>query len=110
MAVVLVVMTLCGAIGGAGLKAYADSRKRLHVLGGLGFYGVGALLNILLLRFLPLTVVLPANALTYVWTLLIARWVFKENVGPLRWGVSLASWAGCAFWCFKDQTKKQDVK
>lgn len=85
MAVVLVVMTLCGAIGGAGLKAYADSRNRLHVLGGLGFYGVGALLNILLLRFLPLTVVLPANALTYVWTLLIARWVFKENVGPLRW-------------------------
>ncbi|WP_260985298.1 MULTISPECIES: permease [Paenibacillus] len=85
MIVVLIVMTLCGAMGGAGLKAYATSRRRIHVLMGLGFYGTGALLNILLLKFLPLTVVLPANALTYVWTLFIARFAFKENVGTLRW-------------------------
>lgn len=85
MVVVLIAMTLCGAMGGAGLKAYATSRKKLHVLIGLGFYGTGALLNIVLLKFLPLTVVLPANALTYVWTLLIAKVAFKETVGPLRW-------------------------
>nr|WP_261764454.1 EamA family transporter [Paenibacillus xylanexedens] len=85
MIAVLIVMTLCGAMGGAGLKFYATSRKRLHVLIGLGFYGTGALLNIVLLKFLPLTVVLPANALTYVWTLIIARWAFKEMVGPMRW-------------------------
>ncbi|MHA7965089.1 EamA family transporter [Paenibacillus sp. CAU 1782] len=83
--VVLVVMTLFGAVGGAGLKAFAISRKRLHMLFGLGFYGFGALLNIFLLKFLPLTVVLPANALTYVWTLLIAKWVFKEKIGLFRW-------------------------
>ncbi|MGO4731994.1 EamA family transporter [Paenibacillus sp. 2KB_22] len=85
MVAVLIVMTLCGALGGAGLKAYASSRNRLHLLMGLGFYGTGALLNIVLLKFLPLTVVLPANALTYVWTLIIAMLVFKETVGPLRW-------------------------
>lgn len=85
MIAVLIAMTLCGAMGGAGLKAYASSRKRRHVLLGLGFYGMGALLNIVLLKFLPLTVVLPANALTYVWTLMIAKWAFKETVGPLRW-------------------------
>ncbi|MCG7383304.1 EamA family transporter [Paenibacillus sp. ACRRY] len=85
MVVVLIVMTLCGAMGGAGLKAYATSRKKLHFLMGLGFYGMGALLNIVLLKFLPLTVVLPANALTYVWTLFIAKFAFKEKVGPLRW-------------------------
>ncbi|PYE45718.1 permease [Paenibacillus barcinonensis] len=85
MVAVLVVMTLCGAMGGAGLKVYATSRKRLHVLMGLGFYGTGALLNIVLLQFLPLTVVLPANALTYIWTLIIAKWAFKEEVGPMRW-------------------------
>ncbi|MGQ8873939.1 EamA family transporter [Paenibacillus sp. TSA_86.1] len=85
MIAVLIVMTLCGAMGGAGLKFYAASRKRLHVLIGLGFYGTGALLNIVLLKFLPLTVVLPANALNYVWTLIIARWIFKETVGPMRW-------------------------
>ncbi|MEC0123991.1 EamA family transporter [Paenibacillus pabuli] len=85
MIAVLIAMTLCGAMGGAGLKAYATSRKKLHVLMGLGFYGTGALLNIVLLKFLPLTVVLPANALTYVWTLIIASFVFKETVGPLRW-------------------------
>ncbi|WP_258311617.1 permease [Paenibacillus pabuli] len=85
MIAVLIAMTLCGAMGGAGLKAYATSRKKLHVLMGLGFYGTGALLNIVLLKFLPLTIVLPANALTYVWTLIIARFAFKEAVGPLRW-------------------------
>lgn len=85
MIIVLIAMTLCGALGGAGLKAYASSRRRLHILFGLGFYGVGALLNIALLKFLPLTVVLPANALTYVWTLLLAKLVFKEKVGRLRW-------------------------
>ncbi|NEU60669.1 permease [Paenibacillus sp. ALJ109b] len=85
MIAVLIAMTLCGAMGGGGLKAYAISRKKLHVLMGLGFYGAGALLNIVLLKFLPLTVVLPANALTYVWTLIIARFAFKETVGPLRW-------------------------
>jgi undecaprenyl phosphate-alpha-L-ara4N flippase subunit ArnE len=85
MIAVLIAMTLCGAMGGAGLKAYATSRKKLHVLMGLGFYGTGALLNIVLLKFLPLTFVLPANALTYVWTLIIARFAFKEAVGPLRW-------------------------
>ncbi|RAJ03393.1 undecaprenyl phosphate-alpha-L-ara4N flippase subunit ArnE [Paenibacillus pabuli] len=67
------------------MKAYATSPKKLHVLMGLGFYGTGALLNIVLLKFLPLTIVLPANALTYVWTLIIARFAFKEAVGPLRW-------------------------
>ena len=85
MTAVLIVMTLCGAMGGAGLKYYAASRKRLHVLVGLGFYGTGALLNIVLLKFLPLTVVLPANALTYVWTLIIARWAFTKTVGHMRW-------------------------
>lgn len=85
MIALLIAMTLCGAIGGAGLKAYASSRKLRYVLLGLGFYGMGALLNIVLLKYLPLTVVLPANALTYVWTLLIAKWAFKETVGPLRW-------------------------
>ncbi|WP_245697417.1 EamA family transporter [Paenibacillus oryzae] len=83
--ITLIAMTLCGALGGAGLKKYAISHKRLHAAGGLGFYGMGALLNILLLKFLPLTVVLPANALTYVWTLVLAKWIFKEKIGLLRW-------------------------
>ncbi len=81
----LLPMTLCGAMGGAGLKLYADGKNRLHLLLGLGFYGTGAILNIVLLQFLPFTVVLPANALTYVWTLLIARFRFGEQVNRLRW-------------------------
>ncbi|MDO3411180.1 EamA family transporter [Saccharibacillus sp. CPCC 101409] len=81
----LLPMTLCGALGAAGLKLYADGRCLRHLLLGFGFYGLGALLNIALLRVLPLTVVLPANALTYVWTLLLARFYFGEKVGPLRW-------------------------
>lgn len=49
----------------------------------LGFivYGLGALLNIYLLRHFPYTVVLPANALTYIWTLYVAKIICKETIG-----------------------------
>ncbi|MNN96954.1 4-amino-4-deoxy-L-arabinose-phosphoundecaprenol flippase subunit ArnE [compost metagenome] len=55
--------------------------KSKYLLTGTLVYGFGALFNIYLLHLLPYTVVMPANALTFFWTLLLAKWVFGERIG-----------------------------
>jgi len=52
-------------------------------LGGV-LYVLSALLNIYLLLRLPYSVVVPLGALTYVWTLLVARWLLKEPITKLK--------------------------
>lgn len=77
----LLAMTLLGSSGSACFKAFSLNKQTRVLLLGFACYGSGALLNILLLRYLPYTVVLPANALTFVWTLAFARLLFHERVG-----------------------------
>jgi drug/metabolite transporter (DMT)-like permease len=77
-------MTLFGAIGGVYFKLLSTSKKKIYFFLGTFFYGIGALLNIALLKELPYTVVYPANALTYIWALLFARWIFKEKIGGYK--------------------------
>ena len=75
----IIVMTLLGALASWMLKlASDDSSLRAtatdwHLWAGGAGYGLAAILNIWLLRHLDLSVVLPATALTYLWTLVIAR-------------------------------------
>lgn len=75
-------MTLCGALGGMFLKKSSNKSKKINcsLFIGLGLYGLGAVLNIILLKFVPLTIVFPSNALTYIWTLFIGYFVFKERL------------------------------
>ncbi|CAH0120673.1 MULTISPECIES: EamA family transporter [unclassified Paenibacillus] len=80
----LPVMTLFGALGSVFFKKFSLHRKIVTLLIGCMFYGLGALLNIYLLRELPYTVVMPANALTFIWALLLAKWVFKETIGMFK--------------------------
>lgn len=80
LAGLLVVMTCLGALGGAFFKGFSSGKRRSRLILGLGCYGLGALLNIYLLGKLPYTVVLPANALTYVWALGFGAWIFKEKI------------------------------
>ncbi|WII35720.1 EamA family transporter [Paenibacillus thiaminolyticus] len=86
----LVMMTWFGSLGSACFKLSSARKQRSILLLGFLCYGAGALLNIYLLRFLPYTVVLPANALTFIWTMMLARWIFKESIG-------LPKLAGIAF-------------
>lgn len=74
-------MTLFGSLGSVLFKAYAMNKKKRYLLSGVMFYGMGALLNIYLLSQLPYTIVVPANALTFIWTLIFAKWLFKERIG-----------------------------
>lgn len=99
----LLLMTLLGSVASLMLKfASADLRpQRLlrdwHFYAGGAGYLVAALLNIWVLRHLDLSVVLPLTALTYAWTLAIARIVLGESltwrklggVGLILLGVAL---------------------
>lgn len=80
----LIVMTWCGAIGSVLFKTFTASRSTFVLMTGLLSYGLGALLNIVLLAYLPYTMVIPANALTFIWTLLLAKVVFRERVGIFK--------------------------
>jgi drug/metabolite transporter (DMT)-like permease len=73
-------MTLVGSLGSVLFKAYAVNKTKKYLLSGFMLYGLGALLNIYLLRKLPYTIVVPANALTFIWTLMFAKWIFREHI------------------------------
>jgi len=71
--------TLCGAIGAYFLKRGSEKSTGLlswftipdFYIGGV-CYVLGFSLNILLLRYIDYTIVYPMNALTYVWSQLVA--------------------------------------
>lgn len=77
----LLAMTVAGSLGSLCFRLFSLHRRLIILLLGLGLYGTGALLNIYLLKVLPYTVVLPANALTFIWVIILARTVFKERIG-----------------------------
>ncbi|WP_342576788.1 EamA family transporter [Paenibacillus sp. FSL M8-0142] len=77
----LLVMTLFGSLGSVLFKAFTANKQLKLLLAGFISYGLGALLNIYLLGQLPYTLVMPANALTFLWALIFAKLVFKETVG-----------------------------
>ena len=80
----LLAMTLLGSMGSVLFKAYSIQKKLAVLLLGFGSYGLGALLNIYLLKELPYTIVMPANALTFLWAMLFARLFFKESIGTTK--------------------------
>lgn len=87
----LLLMTICGSLGGFFLKKCAVSLETIKALfynkyiylGGL-FYCAGASLNIVLLKYIPYNIILPLNSLTYIWTLLIAHFWLKEKINQAK--------------------------
>jgi len=49
-------------------------------LGG-GLYFLSAVLNIIVLRYLDYSVVLPLTAVTYIWTMLLSARILREKIG-----------------------------
>ena len=48
-------------------------------IGGI-LYVIAAVLNIVALKYLPYSIVLPLTAITYIWTIIISRLMLKEKV------------------------------
>ncbi|MFD0827005.1 EamA family transporter [Neobacillus sp. M.A.Huq-85] len=92
----LIVMTLFGSLGGFYFKKASSflSKSILSLflflsIGGF-FYVAGALLNILLLKRLPYSIVFPLTSITYFWTMLISRIWLKEKITKKKLiGISL---------------------
>lgn len=85
--IILLLMTILGALGGFFLKLstskvskYIELIKCKEFYLGTIFYGLGALLNIYLLQFIPYNIVMPLNSLTYIWAFILGAWIFKEKV------------------------------
>lgn len=82
----VLVMTILGAIASYFLKRASDKGTFIAMLQdkyiyfGGSFYIVAAFLNVCVLRYLDYSIVLPLTSITYIWTLLIARWLLNEEV------------------------------
>lgn len=94
--VMLLIMTVIGSVASLFLKkasggdGIVDLLKNVNLYIG-GFLYVGsAVLNIILLRYLDYSVVLPLTSLTYIWTMIISYLVLKENISVKKMaGVAL---------------------
>ncbi len=84
---IIICMTIIGALAAISLKLVVrlGSPKRIIFsykfwLGGV-LYLIAALLNIVVLKYLSYSVVLPLTSLTYIWTLIGGYLIFKEHIG-----------------------------
>lgn len=55
-----------------------------ELLGGLAFYGLSAITYILLLTRVKLSVIGPSVALSYVLSVVVGYFVFRESIPPMR--------------------------
>ena len=85
-AYILILMTLLGSIASLYLKKASGSGGILSLLknanlyiGGI-LYFASAVINIIILRKLDYSVVLPLTSLTYIWTMILSYGILKENI------------------------------
>lgn len=81
-----IVMTLSGALGGYCFKKVADYNMGFNKgfliyfsLGG-SLYFIGAIFNIILLRFLSYTTLYPLSSVTYIWTMILSYFLLSEKI------------------------------
>ena len=86
MYIVLIIMTFIGSIASLFLKKASNydsiisllKNKNLYI--GAFLYLLSAILNIVILKYLNYSTVLPLTSLTYVWTMVISKIVLKEKL------------------------------
>lgn len=89
----LIVTTLSGSFGALGLKQGMNELTELTVVKALTnkwlllgsfLYIVSAVTNIVLFKYLDYSIAFPMTSLTYVWTVFISYFTFKEKITPLK--------------------------
>lgn len=84
--ILLILMTFIGSMASLFLKKASSfdsilallKNKWLYIGGFL--YLLSALLNILILRYLDYSVVLPLTSITYIWTMIVSKIILKERI------------------------------
>lgn len=88
--VCLIVMTFMGAVASlffkkaSGANGIFETIKNINLYVGVCLYGVAALLNIWILRYLDYSVVLPLTSLTYIWTMVLSYFILKEKISKKK--------------------------
>jgi drug/metabolite transporter (DMT)-like permease len=84
--ILLLLMTMLGALGSYFFKRVTSKGIGLHktfmvnlFIGGT-LYVCGALFNIILLKYIPYTVVYPLSSITYIWTLIFSYFLLSEKI------------------------------
>lgn len=84
--VLLLIMTALGSVASLFLKKASGADDLLSMLKnadlyiGGSLYLVSAVLNIIVLRFLDLSIVLPLTSITYIWTMALSCLILKERI------------------------------
>jgi drug/metabolite transporter (DMT)-like permease len=82
----LLCMTMMGSVASLFLKRASASSNIKTLIGnynlymGGGLYLLSAIMNIILLRYMEYSVVLPLTSITYIWTLVIAKLFLGEKI------------------------------
>jgi small multidrug resistance pump len=69
---------------GSGAGSFFQQLLDLRTILGLGCYGGSALLYMVALRGIPLSIALPATALSYIAVAMIGHFIFHEPIGMQR--------------------------
>lgn len=89
LAILVFFMTISGTFGALFFKkttAQLSGKSFLSLLGciwlylGGGCYLLGAVLNIVLLRYMPYSVLYPMTCLTYIWTMIVSYFAVGEKI------------------------------
>ena len=84
--ILLIFMTLLGALGSYFLKKSTQTPGFIHIIKSPNFYAGGflyfssAIINVYILRFLDFSVVLPLTSITYIWTMILAKILLNEKI------------------------------
>ena len=79
--IILVIMTMIGAVASLFLKKASGSKDFKDLLKDINLY-IG--LNIWLLKILDYSVTLPMTSLTYIWTMIISYIILKEKISTKK--------------------------
>lgn len=86
LVMIIIIMTLFGSFGGfffkkstSGSTIMSIIKSKFLYIGGF-IYVASAILNIIVLKYMPLSVVLPMTAITYIWSMIISRVILKEKI------------------------------
>lgn len=84
--VLLLIMTLLGSVASLFLKRASGSGGVMEMLTdtdlyiGAFLYLTASVLNIIVLRHLDYSIVLPLTSVTYIWTMLLSYRILKERI------------------------------
>lgn len=80
------IMTLSASFASIFLKKTSASEKFINLLNNINLY-IGGILyliasiaNIVALKFLPYSIVVPLGSITYIWTMIISYFLLNEKI------------------------------